>query len=428
MSALGTHILVEFLGCQPEIMNDVMVIEEGMNTAATNAGATVINSSFHHFSPYGVSGVVVIQESHLAIHTWPEYQYAAVDLFTCGDGVDPWISFDHLKKVFGAKNYSALEMKRGSLNLLKRVDFDLKVMREESREQLKNETHKRNVWLTDKDENQAFSLRHSGEKIYDKRNEFQHTKIINSYAYGKTLVIDNMVMTTERDEFHYHEMISHPAMLSHGHVKKALVIGGGDGGTVRELLRHNEVEEVIMIEIDPNVVEASRLYLPTISSAFSDPRLDLRIMDGIKYVAESQDNYFDAVFVDSTDPVGPGEGLFNAAFYNNCKRILKDDGVLVVQGESPQFHRETFVEINQLFKSIFGTENVYTLLFSAPTYPSGIWAFQIATMSNNLDPRVFDIDNATKFAKKHNLKYYNSGIHQAAFTLPTYVTNLLDGK
>lgn len=428
MSALGTHILVEFLGCQPEIMNDVMVIEEGMNTAATNAGATVINSSFHHFSPYGVSGVVVIQESHLAIHTWPEYQYAAVDLFTCGDGVDPWISFDHLKKVFGAKNYSALEMRRGSLNLLKRVDFDLKVMREECREQLKNETHKRNVWLTDKDENQAFSLRHSGEKIYDKRSEFQHTKIINSYAYGKALIIDNMVMTTERDEFHYHEMISHPAMLSHGHVKKALVIGGGDGGTVRELLRHDEVEEVIMIEIDPNVVEASRLYLPTISSAFKDPRLELRIMDGIKYVAESQDNYFDAIFVDSTDPVGPGEGLFNSTFYNNCKRILKDDGILVVQGESPQFHREVFVEINKLFKSIFGKENVYTLLFSAPTYPSGIWAFQIATMSNDLDPRVFDVETATKFAKKHNLKYYNSGIHQAAFKLPTYVTNLLDGK
>jgi len=427
MSALGTHILVEFLGCQPEIMNDEMVIEEGMNTAATNAGATVINSSFHHFSPYGVSGVVVIQESHLAIHTWPEYQYAAVDLFTCGDGVDPWISFDHLKKVFGAKNYSALEMKRGSLNLLKRVDFDLKIMREESREQLKNETHKRNVWLTDKDENQAFSLRHTGEKIYDKRSEFQHTKIVNSYAYGKTLLIDNMVMTTERDEFHYHEMISHPAMLSHGHVKKALVIGGGDGGTVRELLRHDEVEEVIMIEIDPNVVEASRLYLPNISSAFKDPRLDMRIMDGIKYVAEAQDNYFDAIFVDSTDPVGPGEGLFNTAFYNNCKRILKDDGILVVQGESPQFHRETFVEINHLFKSIFGKEHVYTLLFSAPTYPSGIWAFQIATM-NDLDPRVFDVENATKFAQKHKLKYYNSGIHQAAFKLPTYVMDLLDGK
>ncbi|PID92858.1 MAG: spermidine synthase [Bacteroidetes bacterium] len=424
MSALGRHILVEFLGCTPEIMNDVMVIEEGMNAAAARAGATIINSTFHHFSPYGVSGVVVIQESHLAIHTWPEYQYAAVDLFTCGDGVDPWISFDHLKQVFGAKNYSALEMKRGSLNLLKRVDFDLKVMREEAREHLKKETHKRNVWLTDKDENQAFSLRHTGENLYDKRSDFQHTRVINSYAYGKALIIDNMVMTTERDEFHYHEMIAHPAMLSHGAIKKALVIGGGDGGTVREVLRHPNVEKVVMIEIDPNVVEASRLHFPAISSAFNDPRLELHIMDGIHYVHEAKENTFDAIFVDSTDPVGPGEGLFNKTFYEHCKRILNEKGILVVQGESPQFHRETFVEINHLFKAIFGREQVHTMLFNAPTYPTGIWAFQIATQRPmdllNTDPAQIDT-----FAQQHHLRYYNSAIHRAAFALPTYVKQLL---
>ena len=133
MSALGRHILVEFFGCESEILNEVSTIETGMVNAAEKAGATVINSTFHHFSPYGVSGVVVIQESHLAIHTWPEYQYSAVDLFTCGDSVNPWVSFDFLKEAFKATSYSALEMRRGSVDQLQRVDFDLSSMREESK-------------------------------------------------------------------------------------------------------------------------------------------------------------------------------------------------------------------------------------------------------------------------------------------------------
>ena len=152
MSALGNHILVEFSGCSPEIMNDVTIIEKGMVDAAETAGATVINSTFHHFSPYGVSGVVVIQESHLAIHTWPEYGYAAVDLFTCGDQVDAWLSFDFLKNIFQAKNYSAIEMKRGAVNLLNRLDFDLDTMRSKAKEKVSHEKFTRNVWFTDKDE------------------------------------------------------------------------------------------------------------------------------------------------------------------------------------------------------------------------------------------------------------------------------------
>ena len=155
MRALGRHILVEFFGCEPQVMNDVAKIETAMVDAAAKAGATVINSTFHHFSPYGVSGVVVIQESHLAIHTWPEYGYAAVDLFTCGDSVDPWISFDYLKDEFHARNYSALEMRRGSLAQLERLDFDLASMRELNKKHTNPQRFTRNVWFTDKDDNQA---------------------------------------------------------------------------------------------------------------------------------------------------------------------------------------------------------------------------------------------------------------------------------
>ena len=230
--ALGNHILVEFTGCEPKIMNDVAFIEQSMVEAASIAGATIINSSFHHFSPWGVSGVVVIQESHLAIHTWPEYGYAAVDLFTCGD-MDAWISFDFLKEAFKAKNYSALEMKRGAVNLLTRMDIDLSSMRQKEGQVTGKDAVSRNVWFTDKDDFQALSLKYSKE-LFRENSPYQQVRILDTYRYGKMLTIDNMVMTTEKDEFHYHEMIAHPAIFAHGNAKNILVIGGGDGGTIRD--------------------------------------------------------------------------------------------------------------------------------------------------------------------------------------------------
>ncbi|MEN9969717.1 MAG: hypothetical protein RIR94_1924, partial [Bacteroidota bacterium] len=170
-TALGNHILVEFMNCDPHVMNDVAAIERDMVGAARKAEATVINSTFHHFSPYGVSGVVVIQESHLAIHTWPEYGYAAVDVFTCGD-MNAWIAFDHLKECFGAKSYSAIEMKRGSVNLLTRNDFDITSAREKAAEWRNPDFYTRNVWFTDKDEDPALSLRFTGDVCFDVQSPF----------------------------------------------------------------------------------------------------------------------------------------------------------------------------------------------------------------------------------------------------------------
>ncbi len=424
MRALGRHILVEFFGCEPHVMNDVARIESSMVAAAEKAGATVINSTFHHFSPYGVSGVVVIQESHLAIHTWPEYGYAAVDLFTCGDSVDPWISFDHLKEAFGAGNYSALEMRRGSLALLERLDVDLASMRELNKKHTNPQKYTRNVWFTDKDDNQALSLRHTGEVFYDKTSQYQRTRVIDTYGYGKALTIDNMFMCTERDEANYHEMISHPAMLAHGHVKKVLIIGGGDGASVREIVKHPEVEKIVMVEIDANVVEASKQFLPQMSSAFNNPKLELIIGDGIQYVAQAPDKSFDYVIVDGSDPVGPAEGLFSEKFYRDCQRVLTDGGILITQGESPMFNAATFAELNACLKRIFSADRVKTMLFHIPTYPSGIWSFQLG-INGPLDVTTPDPEAAQRFTQANSLKYYNPEVHRAAFALPQYVKQML---
>ncbi len=431
MKALGRHILVEFMNCNADVMNDVSAIENAMVEAAQIAGATVINSTFHHFSPYGVSGVVVIQESHLAIHTWPEYNYAAVDLFTCGDTVDPWVSFEYLKKAFQSASYSALEMNRGSTHTIKKGD-KLQVKPNNAVDYDYKQGHKinRNVWFTDKDENQALSLRYTGEVFFDERNEFQRVRILESTAYGKMLAIDDMVMCTERDEHHYHEMITHPAMQAYesfaGPAKNVLVIGGGDGGTIREVCKYAGLEKVTMVEIDEAVVRACKQHLPSIAREFSNPKVNLIIGDGIKFVNEAKPETYDVIIVDGSDPAGPAEGLFTAAFYENCKKALKPNGVLVTQGESPMFHSETFVELNQCMKKVFAANQVHTLLFHATTYPSGMWSLQLAVKGQFHPVKDFKKDAAKSFVNSKDLRYYNEELHSAAFVLPTFVQKMLN--
>lgn len=432
MKALGRHILVEFLNCNADIMNDVAAIENSMVEAAQIAGATVINSTFHHFSPYGVSGVVVIQESHLAIHTWPEYRYAAVDLFTCGDSVDPWVSFEYLKKAFEASRYSALEMNRGSTHILKKGD-NVQVKPNDAENYDPKQGHKinRNVWFTDKDDNQALSLRYTGEVLFDERNEFQRVRILDSISYGKMLAIDDMVMCTERDEYHYHEMITHPAMQAYESAsgqtaKNVLVIGGGDGGTIREVCKYSALEKVTMVEIDEAVVRACKQHLPTIARDFSNPKVNLVIGDGIKFVSEAASDTYDLIIVDGSDPAGPAEGLFTKDFYNNCKKALKQNGILVTQGESPMFHSETFVELNKCLKQVFTPASVHTMLFHATTYPSGMWSIQMAVKGQYHPVTDFKKDNAAQFAKTKDLRYYNADLHSASFALPTFVQKMLN--
>jgi len=425
MSALGRHILVEFVGCSASTLNDVDVIEKGMVDAAKSAGATVINSTFHHFSPFGVSGVVVIQESHLAIHTWPEYQYAAVDLFTCGDTVDPWISFDHLKKVFEAQNHSAIEMHRGALNMLNRVEFHPRDQRKTLEEALQPQ-YKRNMWFTDKDENQALSLRYSGNVLFKESSPYQTVSVYDTHSYGKMLAIDNMIMCTERDEFHYHEMLVHPALQLHGKAEKVLVIGGGDGGTIREVLRYPNVKEVTMVEIDDVVIKASKEWLPQVSCEFNNPRLKLIVGDGIEFVKKSAANAYDVILIDGSDPVGPAEGFFTVDFYHHAEKALKAGGILAAQGESPMFHTKAFIGLHHCLKEVFGNKNAYPLLFYVPSYPSGMWSIQLAT-KNILSPVAdFDQSKAKSFSETNGLRYYNSDIHRAAFALPSFVQKLLN--
>lgn len=425
MQALGRHILVELYECSPDILNDVSRIERHMVAAAKDAGATIINSTFHHFSPFGVSGVVVIQESHFAIHTWPEYRYAAIDLFTCGDPVDPWKSYDHLKNAFHAKHGSSMEIRRGQLNLLEKIDFDLGKLRDKA-EESHLPKYTRNIWFTERGENIALSLKHKGDPLFRFQSPYQKVEIYDTFQYGKMLTCDGMIMCAEQDEHVYHEMITHVAMLSHPDPKNVLVIGGGDGGAVRELVKHENLAKVTLVEIDEVVIQASKKHLPTISCALDHPKLELHIEDGIEYVATTADTSFDVVIVDSTDPVGPAKGLFNENFYRDVYRILKSDGILITQSESPRFNIEVFKEIYHLYGKIFTANRSHCYLAYIPTYPSGMWSFSYNSKGNVHPVKSLDRNRASAFSTKHNLRYYDDNLHLAAFVLPRFVREILN--
>ena len=278
------------------------------------------------------------------------------------------------------------------------------------------------LWFSEKHtENAKFSIRVK-EQVYSEQSPFQKIDVFETEEYGKVLVIDGIVMLTERDEFIYHDMIVHVAMATNPEIKKVLVIGAGDGGTVRELTRYGTIEKIDMVEIDELVVKASREFLPFTACKLDDPRVNLYFEDGIKFV-EGKENLYDLVIVDSTDPIGPGEGLFTTEFYRNCYKALTEKGILVNQNESPYYahNAREMKRAHRKIKSIFPISRVYQ--YHIPTYPTGHWLFGFA--SKGLDP-IKDL-NADKWNSLGlKTKYYNTDIHVGAFALPTYVRDMLE--
>ena len=261
------------------------------------------------------------------------------------------------------------------------------------------------------------------ESVYTEETPFQQLIIMKNDTFGMMMVLDGYVQITERDEFIYHEMICHVPFAVNPNIKRALIIGGGDGGTAREVSKYKTVEKIDMVEIDESVVRACEKYIPQTASVFSkEPRLNLRFEDGLAFVKNAADNYYDLIIVDSTDPYGPGESLFTSEFYKDCLRALTDKGILINQHESAYYsvERGDMIEAHKKLKEVFPLTKVYG--FNIPTYSSGYWYFGFA--SKYYDPIS---DHKAKEWEKLGLKtlYYNSEIHKASFALPNYVKELL---
>ncbi|MGE5626537.1 MAG: polyamine aminopropyltransferase [Solirubrobacterales bacterium] len=254
------------------------------------------------------------------------------------------------------------------------------------------------------------------ETLVRKQTEFQDLAIVDSCSFGRMLLLDGIVQTTIKDEFVYHEMITHIPLFTHPNPVKVLIVGGGDGGAVREVLKHPSVKKVVLCEIDGCVVEECKKYLPEISCGLDNPRCEIFIGDGIKYVHEHK-NEFDVIIVDSTDPFGAAEGLFGGSFYKELSECLTPDGIFVAQTETPFYLPDVVKKVFNDAKAVFPVTKLF--MAAIPTYPGGYWSFTMG--SKKYDPETADLTNAIEIESK----YYTKKIHKASFVLPKYVEDLI---
>ncbi len=260
----------------------------------------------------------------------------------------------------------------------------------------------------------------AGKVLFSEKSDFQKVEIFETdSSLGRVLTLDDLMMTTEGDEYHYHEMITHIPMMHHKNPENVLVIGGGDGGTVREVLKHKSVKKVVLCEIDSMVIDACKKYLPTISCGLSDSRVEIKVEDAIEFIKDKKNEY-DIVLIDSTDPMGPGEGLFTEEFYTNVKNSLREGGIVTAQSESPFVNREEIKKMYNLLKKVFPICSTFTS--NIPTYPGGYWAW--AFCSKTVEPlSYFAVDRYEDILK--TCKIYNKDYHNARFALPNYLKELL---
>ncbi|NGP44703.1 polyamine aminopropyltransferase [Bacillaceae bacterium SIJ1] len=273
------------------------------------------------------------------------------------------------------------------------------------------------IWFTEKQTPYFGITAQVRCSLVHEKTPYQKLDLIETEEFGKMLLLDDMVMTTEKDEFVYHEMMAHVPMFTHPKPVNVLVVGGGDGGVVREVLKHPSVECVTLAEIDGAVIEYSKTHLPKIAGMLDDPRVDVKVGDGFMHIAEARDAY-DVIMVDSTEPVGPAAKLFEKGFYEGISRALTKDGVFVAQTDNPWFKAELIRQVYQDVSEIFPITRVYTA--NVPTYPSGMWTFTIG--SKTYDPCKV---SAERF---HSIEsqYYTSSLHHASFVLPRFVERLLE--
>ncbi|MCZ0068360.1 spermidine synthase [Bacillus sonorensis] len=272
------------------------------------------------------------------------------------------------------------------------------------------------LWYTEKQTKNFGITMKINKTLHTEQTEFQKLEMAETEEFGNMLFLDGMVMTSEKDEFVYHEMVAHVPLFTHPNPEQVLVVGGGDGGVIREILKHPSVKKATLVDIDGKVIEYSKKFLPAIAGKLDDPRVEVKVGDGFMHIAESENEY-DVIMVDSTEPVGPAVNLFTKGFYAGISKALKEDGIFVAQTDNPWFTPELITNVQRDVKEIFPITRLY--LANIPTYPSGLWTFTIG--SKTYDPleveesRFFDVDT----------KYYTKDIHKAAFVLPKFVSDLI---
>ncbi len=395
----GLHLIGDLSGCRcdPKILLDGARFGEQCLQMVRNAGLTIMDSTFRQFEGSGFTGTVVLAESHLAIHTWPERQGLTLDIYVCnysGDNSSKARAlFRALIDHFQPAEVASHEIERGEHLLMEPLNAST-----------------------------GFYIKAS-RQIGEWQTKYQKLAIYDTPHYGKLFRLDGFNMTSEKDEFVYHENLIHPAATAHAGPKNVLIIGGGDGGSSEEVLKHPSVEQVTMVEIDAEVIRVAKEHFSVVHrGVFGNPKLRVLIEDGLQFVRQTREK-FDLVVLDLNDPMGPAEPLYTTEFFQQCRQVLAPGGALTLHVGSPVAQAAQVAELSGRLNSVFRIVRPYTMY--VPLYGS-LWA--MACASDKLDPKSFtadEIDRRIEHRKLIELQYYNGETHEAVFALPNFVRDLV---
>lgn len=395
----GLHLIGDLTGCRcdPQLLLDGVGFRAKCIEMVEACGLTVMDATFHQFEGSGFTGTVVLAESHLAIHTWPERQGLTLDVYVCNYSADNSVKarklFDLLVGYFQPTEVARHEVDRGEHLLMEPLN-----------------------------ESTGFYIKAS-KQLGEWQTRFQRMQIYDTPHYGKLFRLDGFNMTSEKEEFVYHENLIHPALAAHAAPKKVLIIGGGDGGSSEEALKHPSVEQVTMVEIDADVIQVAKEHFRAVhQGVFDNPKLVVRVDDGMKFVRETQEK-FDLIALDLNDPMGPAEALYSSEFFQQLRAALAPGGALALHIGSPVARPERVAQLAQRLNGVFRIVRPYTMYI--PLYGSQ-WA--MAVCSDKLDPKAFtadEIDRRIEARKLADLRYYNGETHEGVFALPNFVRDLV---
>lgn len=413
---LGVQLSCDLLSCDPAALSDPDVVRAALVDGAARAGATLLQARVHAFPSGGVTGFALLAESHLAIHTWPEHAYAALDLFTCGS-CDTHAAAGAIAQALRAARVHAVASARGP-GALATGDDACSLASIPPTTSAPAASADAATWYSEPWQGHTtFQLR-GGAPLLDETTPHQRVLVMDSVGWGRVLGLDGRFMVSERDAFFYHEMLAHPALSTAEAIARVLVVGGGDGYTASEVLKHDAVARCVLVEIDGVVVEASRRLLSPDPSPWGDPRLEVRIEDAVAFTAQLAPGAFDVILVDGCDPVGSSAPLFDEPFFRACSRALASGGVFAVQCESPFLMPERFAATIGRLRAVF--RHVRPYFAPAPIYASGPWGFAHCANVGALQPM-----NARCETIAGRTRYWTPAVHRAAFAVPPYVERML---
>ena len=407
----GRHFVVDYWECDSSLLNNADELVLILNSAAEAAGAKVMSTDFHKFKGQGVTAVSILAESHISIHTWPEKKYAAVDIYTCGN-CNPLLAHQLLTEKLYSSRTNFVELERGESDSPHSITMHTK--RKPQRSGLENDSS----WFL---EGSVPGRRHGNinhgfaisQLVARERTPFQEYLIFDTPLYGRVLVLDGIVQLSTSDEHIYHDMLIHPPMFVHPEPKHVLIVGGGDGGALREVLKHNP-QQVVMIDIDEQFVRNAAKHLPSLhNGAFEDPRLELLFEDASTALSRFE-NTFDVAIIDCNDAIGTSEVLFEEDFYASVARSLKDDAVCSVQAGS-MLDMDFLSQVRQRMSRHLGHTSCFK--FTMPCYHCGEYVFMLASKFQNTGIDASELSER-QVKRAVSTKYWTPEMHHASQVFP----------